>query len=206
MGKPQKMAIGDVPLGLSRVPGWQKSHGMMIAGRAYADEADLTASQMEQKWGCDRLRLLVPAELREKFDRQRYLFNQAIWHGELEAVRTQAQRMVKAWLALDKAATAAGAMRLDPNVWEVTLSDGTVAAIVPDNAHASAVTAQGRKTAVFTLDEIGRLLSDFPALAAAKIQWPGATVTAFGKNVGDPLDSIADTNAGLDDLNDDIPF
>ena len=63
---------------------------------------------MEAKWGCDRLRLLVGPELREKFDRQRYLFNQAIWHGELEAVRREANRMVVAWQTLDRAATAAG--------------------------------------------------------------------------------------------------
>ena len=46
---------------------------------------------MEAKWGCDRLRLLVGPELREKFDRQRYLLNQAIWHGDLEAVRRHLQ-------------------------------------------------------------------------------------------------------------------
>ena len=41
---------------------------------------------------------------REKFDRQRYLVNQAIWHGELEDVRRETGRMVNAWLALDRVA------------------------------------------------------------------------------------------------------
>src|SRR6187455_446643 len=87
---------------------WSRSHGGFIAGRSYIDGADQTAAEMEAKWGVDRLRLLVSPDLREKFDRQRYLFNQAIWHGELEVVRREAGRMVTAWLALDKAATAAG--------------------------------------------------------------------------------------------------
>ncbi len=79
--KPQ--VAGDFALGGPKPPAWQRSHGTHIAGRAYLDEADLTASEMEGKWGCGRLRLLVSPELREKFDRQRYLLNQAVWHGEL---------------------------------------------------------------------------------------------------------------------------
>src|SRR5258708_6557656 len=87
---------------------WARSAGTYIAGRAYLDGADETAAEMEAKWGCDRLRLLVGPELREKFDRQRYLLNQAIWHGELEEVRRESNRMVAAWLALDRAAESAG--------------------------------------------------------------------------------------------------
>jgi ectoine hydroxylase-related dioxygenase (phytanoyl-CoA dioxygenase family) len=62
------------------------------------------------------LRLLVGPELREKFDRQRYLLNQSIWHGELEDVRRESGRMVNAWHALDRAAEAAGALNLNPLV------------------------------------------------------------------------------------------
>ena len=61
----------------------------------------------EPKWGAGRLRLLVTPELREKFNRQRCLFNAAIWQVDLEAMRRKADRMVTAWLALDRAATAA---------------------------------------------------------------------------------------------------
>jgi hypothetical protein len=185
---------------------WARSHGTYIAGRAYLDEADATAAQMEAKWGVDRLRLLVGSELREKFDRQRYLLNQAIWHGELEDVRRESLRAVKAWLALDTAATAAGATPLDPLVWELAVGagdDAYVAAIVPDNAHAHAVIAQGRKVAVYTLEEIARLLAAMPAVAKAKTLWPGATVTASRKSIDDPLAAIHDTDTPLDD---DIAF
>src|ERR1700761_9713547 len=103
---------------------WARTNGTYIAGRAHIDGADETACEMEAKWGADRLRLLVSPELREKFDRQRYLLNQAIWHGDLEQVRRESGRMVSAWLALDRAATTAGQQPLSPQVWEVPLEDG----------------------------------------------------------------------------------
>jgi hypothetical protein len=107
---------------------WARTNGTYLKGRAYIDGADKTAAEMEAKWGADRLRLLVSPELREKFDRQRYLFNQAIWFGELEDVRRESGRMVNAWMALDGAAESAGALKLSREVWEVTLADGSVAA------------------------------------------------------------------------------
>lgn len=182
---------------------WARSHGTYIAGRAYLDEADLTASEMEVKWGTDRLRLLVSPELREKFDRQRYLLNQAIWHGELEGVRREAQRMVNAYLTLDKVATAAGKERLAPQVWEVAVpeADGMkarVAAIVPDAEHAHMVRAEGRHVEIYTLEEIGRLLAAMPSVAKCKIVWPGATVTAVKREITDPLLSIPDSREPLD--------
>lgn len=195
---------------------WARSNGTYIAGRAYLDEAGQTAAEMEAKWGADRLRLLVGPELREKFDRQRYLLNQAIWYGELEQVRRESMRMVTAWLVLDKAATAAGKAPLSPQVWEIALGDGSVAAIVPTNDDAHAVNANGlpvvvpgsadhiagRQVAVYTLDEIGRLLTNYPEVAKAKLTFPGATVTAVRRSVDDPLDSIHDTST---DLNDPLP-
>lgn len=182
---------------------WANSHGTHIAGRAHIDEVDALAIEMEAKWGCDRLRLLVSAEMREKFDRQRYLMNQAIWHGDLEAVRRESGRMVKAWKALDRLATDAGKTTLPKDVWELALSDGRVAAIVPDNIRARMVISEGRMVDVYTLDEIGRLLDGYPGLAKIKQAFPGATVTAVRRSVEDPLEAIGDTK---DDLNDPIPF
>ena len=134
-------------------------------------------------WGVDRLRLLVEPQLREKFDRQRYLFNQAIQNGDLEAVRRESARMIAAWRTLDAAAQTAGKQPLSREVWEVALADGSVAAIVPDAAHAAQVVAEGRKLAVYTLDEIARLLSEYRAIVATKLSFPGATITAVGPSV-----------------------
>ena len=184
---------------------WAKTPGTYISAQAHIDGADELAHQMELKWGAGRLRLLVSPELRERFDRQRYLFNQAIWHGDLEAVRAQSARMVAAWGALDGAAVAARAPVLSSDVWEVRLEDGTVAAIVPDLAAARAVVAAGRSLAVYTLDEIARILSHFSAANEVKITFPGAAVEEV-RRPSDLLDAFADTAAGLDDpLNNDLP-
>ena len=84
-GKKEKGAYG-LPKGSSEAPAWQETVGTTIAGQAEIDEVDKVAIAMEKKWGRDRLRLVVGPDLREKFDRQRYLLNQAIWHGDLQKV------------------------------------------------------------------------------------------------------------------------
>jgi hypothetical protein len=204
MGKVKEFQKETAPLSGRQT--WATSPGAYITAQAYIDGADQVAVEMESKWGVGRLRLLVTAELTEKFDRQRYLYNQAIWHGDLEAVRREAARMATAWRALDKAAATAGKNPIARQVWEVPLADGTVAALVPDNAHAAQVAGEGRKIAVYTLEEIGRLLSDYRATVQAKLTFPGATITAVRTPHGDPLDAFADSHLSLDDpLDDPIP-
>lgn len=182
---------------------WARTHGMFLAGRASIDEADKVAIELERKWGAGRLRVLVGVELREKFDRQRYLFNHAIWHGDLEAVKRESARMVTAWRVLDRTAEQAGAKVHDPDIWEVVLADGCIAAIVRDAQAAHRVAYEDRRAQVFTLEEIGRLLDAYPAIAKAKAVFPGATVTAIRQTITDPLDAVQDTKALLDD---EIPF
>jgi hypothetical protein len=179
---------------------WDRSHGEYIAGRAALDGVDVVAVAMEDKWGNGRLRLLVTTELREKFDRQRYLLNMAVTNGALADVLREAPRMVNAWQALDKAAEQAGADRLPPTAWEVTLEDGSVAAIAKDY---DSRLAKGRAVAVYTLDEIAHILSRYQALNVVKLTWPGATVVRVNKSIPDPLDSISEAT-GLDDPIDDL--
>lgn len=195
MGKVKEEAVW--PLGKTR--SWAKTPGTYIAGQAHIDGADAVAMAMETRWGAGRLRLLVSAELREKYDRQRYLFNQAIWHGDLEAVRRESSRMIAAWQALDKAATNSHAPALAPEVWETVLEDGTVVAIIRTAEEAKAVVKEGRKVVVYTLDEIGRMLINYRAVTEVKEAFPGATVTQIRRSVEDPLDAIVDSNLSLDD-------
>jgi len=179
---------------------WDATHGEYIAGRAHLDGVDAMAVAMEAKWGNGRLRLLVTPELREKFDRQRYLLNGAINHGDLAAVIREATRMTTAWRALDTAAEQAGANQLPLGVLEVTLEDGSVVAIAQDY---DSRLAKGRAVAVYTLDEIGHILSRYQALNVVKLTWPGATVVRVNKSIPDPLDSLreaTDLNDQLDDL------
>ena len=198
--KTKPVVIGEsMTTPVSETRTWAQAHGTYISGQAYIDEADKLAAAMEGKWGCDRLRRLVGPELREKFDRQRYLFNQAIWHGDLEAVRREASRMANAWRALDTEAERLGATKLDPQVMEVVLADGRVAAIVPDNDHARLVIHEDRRMDVYTLEEIARLLNGFPELARVKDSYPGSEVVAARRSITDPLDAIHDTGEALED-------
>jgi len=188
---------------LGSLNSWAKTPGTYISAQAHIDGADHAAVMAEAKWGAGRLRLLVDDSLREKFDRQRYLFNQAIWHGDLAAVSRESARMTAAWQALDKAATAAGAEVLSPEVWEVALADGSVAAIVQQDYFVPEVCRSGRKVAVYTLEEIARILSHHTAITEAKLTFPGATVEAV-RRPSDPLDRFPDTAIGLDDPIEDI--
>ena len=75
-------------------------------------------------------------------------------------------------------------------VWEVTLIDGTVAVIVPDLERAKMVLAEGRQVAVYTLDEIAKLLEVSRDVVEAKLTYPGAIVTHTRRSVQDPLQGL----------------
>ncbi len=144
--------------------------------RAVLDGLDQMASEMERKWGVDRLRLLVSDLLRVKFDAQTGRLDAAIEADRVQYIQAQAEAMKRAWLALDAAATEAGHPPLSPEVWECTLpSTGEVVSMVRTEAEAHHVCRDGR---VFTLDEIARLIDGLPeAVLEAKRIFPGATVT-----------------------------
>ena len=184
---------------------WASSHGTYISGQAAIDGADAVAIAMEARWGAGRLRLLVPVELREKFDRQRFRFNAAIWHGDLEAVRIESGRMVKVWQALSRAAEAAGQPVLSPEVWEVALADGTVVALVrsPEDAHA--VVAEGRRVTIYTLAELAIMLEHYAEVTRVKVTFPGAEVTRIRRDIPDPLNEIRDGVRLEDTLDDPVP-
>jgi hypothetical protein len=139
---------------------------------------DHLATEMERKWGCGRLRLLVADEWRIKFDSQRLKWNGAVWSANLPDVELHAARMRAAWAKLDALATEAGHQPLAPEVWEITGSDGRVIAFCRDDvsAHAVAATAAGRHVEVWTPREIAALIERYPVLRVVKQEFPGATV------------------------------
>lgn len=190
----------DAPaLAREKPPAWQDTPGMYIAGAAEIDPVDYLTSQMEGKWGCGRLRLLVSTSLREKFDRQRYLFNQAIWYGDLEAVRAQARRMMAAWTALDRAAEINHSLPLPDNHLECAMDDGTVVVIVPTAADWNESAAAGRQIVVYTLDELARMLSHYREVTRAKQALPGILVERVSRTIDDPLNALPTSRPGLDD-------
>jgi hypothetical protein len=200
-GKKQRTQFG-IPTTIASPP-WQETVGTYLTGREMLDDVDMAAVRIEEKWGRDRLRLLVDKDLREKFDRQRYKLNQAIWHGELQDVLTEADRMMKAYRALDRAAEAAGQWGLATEVWEAVTPDGTVVAVVKNDLDLRKVIAEGRHVEVYTMAEVARLLAAFPEVAAAKASFPGAQVERVSGPPRDPLQAVPDSRAPIDDA---IPF
>jgi len=183
---------------------WQKSYGMFITGQSFIDQVSLLAEEMECKWGAGRLRLVVNQELRDKFDRQRYLYNQAMTFGELEDVRVQAERMAKAWRALDKAADSSGAAPKSPDVWDVISENGNVYAIARNNDEAKAYGALNRPARIFSVEEICRILDAQTFVGDVKDYFQEAEIIDYRvRAVGDALDDVFDT---LGDLDDQIPF
>ncbi len=181
---------------------WNSSYGTYLSGQAAIDGADATAIEMERRWGAGRLRLLVDTPLREKFDRQDFLYRQAIHHGSLEEVQRQATRMVAAYRGLNLAAETVGAPKLSPVVWEVALADGTVAAIVRSYEDGVEINRE-RRLVVYTLEEIGRMLDNYRQVVDTKIVFPGAEVVAIRRqSISDPLEGIPDGVSLDDPLND----
>lgn len=187
---------------------WQRSYGTFITGQSFLDEVTLLADRMESKWGAGQLRLIVGPELRDKFDRQRFLLNQAMYYGELEDVRVQSQRMIKAWSALDRAATDAGHSVQLPEVWDHISENGNVYAFVRNRDDAKVYMRPGRESMLYTLEEVCRILDAQRGLTEAKEAFPVSEVIGVQKrSVGDVLDDIWDTSRSLDDpLDDPLPF
>lgn len=187
---------------------WQSSHGTFITGQSFVDEVTLVADRVESKWGVGRVRMLVGPELRDKFDRQRYLFNQALWFGELEDVRVQSGRMIKAWNALDKAADELGHKPKPADVWDVISPEGNVYAIARNDDEAKAYRREdGKPVRLFSVEEICRVLDAQGMMGQIKDHFPEAEITDFqDRAIGDVLDDIWTSQRGLDDkLDDEMP-
>lgn len=178
---------------------WTSTPDTYLAGMAAIDGADQAALEAERKWGVGRLRLLVDAATREKYDKARLRYGEACRAGTLDDVQREAANMTKATLALGRVAEAAGALPIDPVVtWEVGLKNGSVAVLCRSDEDACRVVSDGRKGAVYSLDEIGRLLEHYSDVVKAKLIWPGAMVAAVRRPV-DPLPAVEQHDDGLED-------
>lgn len=222
--KPPNFVDRGVPTSQRPSMPWGTTPGMYISGKEALDEADNLGVLMDRKWGVGRLRMLVDNGLREKFDRQRYLMSQARWEGTLEDVKREAARMVAAYKKLDQTATAAGAKVSAPEVWEVGIEygifKGVVVAIVKNEEDVAKVQADGRHTIVYSLEEVGRLISHDNFSMTVKQVFEGGEVMP-AKKVRDPIspslgindEGIPDVKAPIDGIigfnweeGDDVPF
>lgn len=143
---------------------------------------DEVASRMERKWGVGRLPRLVSIDLAERFHRQKGKLDDAITDevtgGSVANVEFEAGRMVNAWMALDAAAEAAGADPASGSYMTARLSDGRSLVICSDSDGMSHFLQQNpdRSAAVWTMDEIVRVLEGFDLVMRTKHLFEGAVV------------------------------
>lgn len=153
--------------------------GMAIQG--LVQSVDALTDGMERKWGVGRLRMLVPDDLRERFDRQWRKWQAAYAAQDLAEVRAHGEAMRRAWAALEAGATQAGHAPLAPEVWETRMPDGAVLAVVRTQQEAHARARDGRECEVWTLDEVARVICAWegrPWVEAVRGRFPGAKVEA----------------------------
>ena len=161
--------------------------------KAILDGVDECIAASERRWGVDRLRLLVPDDLRARWDRQWQSWCRAVETNDLAGIQRHGAAVRRAVAALEAAATAAGGEPLLPVVWEAVY-EGRVVAVVRTSAEAYAVATQGRGVEVWTLDELVRVaLPRTEIVAAVKETFAGAEVVAYKSpptdwaSGGDPL-------------------
>ena len=194
---------------IKRGPLWQWNENSFNQGIEEINKVDNLGREMELKWGGQRLRLLVAPDVREKFDRQRYKLNAALFEGDLINLVAQCRRMATAWQALDRLAAEGGASH-HPDVWEVAMADGSVAVVVrtdDDMTRANEVAlkvAAGRRMTLWSLEEVARLIAAFGSqvkpVADLKARYTGAIVQALTAHAaGGPAPDIAP-------FDDPIPF
>jgi hypothetical protein len=118
---------------------------------------DDRVSALERKWGVDRLVWLVGADLRDRFEKQLDLLNEAL--EKQHDVEHQVEVTLRGVDAVERAAIAAGVQPLSGQYVEGRLPDGRALAIVPNAYDAAAVPREGRQVAVYSVDEVGLLIA-----------------------------------------------
>jgi hypothetical protein len=157
---------------------------------------DRIATEMEIKWGCERLASLVSSDTASRFGAAKAKLDAAIIDNDPVSVSRKATVLAKGWRAMDAEATEDGHTALSPDIWSHTTQDGfkmAVARSTSDAGKALKVDDSLKGVRVYSLEEIGRILqSESNSLIdEAKAHFPDAVVSKVTKKGS---------------MNDDIPF
>ena len=183
---------------------------------------DRAASEMEMKWGCERLPSLVAPATASLFGSAKAKLDAAIQANDPQEVARRAAVMIRGWSKMDAEATERGHEALSPQIWSCTTSTGFKVVIARSNADAikfirtnetatqksirtdKTATQKSIRTddrlagvAVYSLDEIARILEadSYRLLDTVKKTWPEAKVTKTRKK-----------KAPASEFDDDVPF
>jgi len=142
---------------------------------------DRAASEMEMKWGCERLPSLVSPATAALFGSAKAKLDAAIHANDPQEVVRRAAVMIKGWSRMDAEATERGHKALSPDIWSHTTSTGFKVAVARSNADAiKSIRTDDRLegVAVYSLDEIARILEaeSYRLLDTVKKTFPEAKV------------------------------
>ena len=156
---------------------------------------DDVVSDVEGRWGVDRLVWLVGGDLRDRFEKQMDRLNAAIDKCD-PSIEHEVEVTLRGVAALEAAAIAAGAKPLTGDYIEGRMPDGRVIAITATGYEVGKVKRDNREMVVYSADEIGRIIEglnkEAPVVDAIKNAFAGAEVQ-----------SVKPVPANLDD---EIPF
>lgn len=140
---------------------------------------DDVVSDVEGRWGVDRLVWLVGGDLRDRFEKQMDRLNVAIDKCD-PSIEHEVEVTLRGVAALEAAAIAAGAKPLTGDYVEGRLPDGRVIAITATGYEAGKVKRDNREMVVYSVDEVGRIIEglnkEAPVVDAIKNAFIGAEV------------------------------
>lgn len=140
---------------------------------------DRIATDAETKWGCDRLPELVSPEMASRFGSAKAKLDAAIVLNDPQEVIKRADVLARGWAAMDTEATQRGNEAMVPDVWSHTTDDGFKCAIARSDADAlKAIRTmpEFEGVAVYSLEEVGRILEASTLLNVVKKNFPDAVV------------------------------
>jgi len=167
----------------------------VTAEQIYAATAalDNLVSEMEIKWGVDRLPTLVSAETAAKFGSAKAKLDAAIFGNDAAEVTKRASVMERAWQFLDAEATKRNAkpVSVKAHIWRD--DGGQVHAFCKTNAEACAYAKDHKDVITWTFPEIVRIAEMFEdgklkLLSSVKRTFPTSRVSKIHKKLDDKID------------------
>lgn len=158
-------------------------HDILSEASTIIATVDAHAREINRRWGTNRLTHIVPLDLAERFQSQHAKYSKAAWEccgslnpDDIARLRTQAEAMLRAYAALERAAVNSGRDDGPPTTWQFELKDGTPVVLVRDRHELGQVDLDGRAGQIWSLEEIADIVAKFPDIARTKECFPGTEV------------------------------
>lgn len=179
-----------------------QTHEVLASIRDIIETVDARATQMNRKWGFNRLAHLVPLDWKDRFRSQKRKWEMACFEcagsprpDDLVIVRKHGEAMLRAYEKLDELASQNGYEPGPADHWEFELQDGTPIVLVRERTESSQIDRDGSKVQIWSLEEIAAILAKWPELVLAKTHFPDAEVIQTRTSpivVGELDDQLAD--------------